>query len=67
MLHFLNELDYPGKDEKLVHEPDALIVGSSRHVVHKSVHVFDPAERSQARDKGNGAAKGNGSDSDRPA
>ncbi len=40
MLHFLNSLDYPGKDTSLVHVPDPLIVGKGAHVVHKTEHIL---------------------------
>ncbi len=33
ILYFLNSLDYPDKNTKLVHEPDNLIVGRSSHVI----------------------------------
>lgn len=33
MMHFLNSLDYPGKDTDLVVAPDPLIVGSAAHVI----------------------------------
>jgi polyphosphate kinase 2 len=32
MLHFLSALDYPGKDARIVHAPDPLIVGSASQV-----------------------------------
>ncbi|MBR9970420.1 polyphosphate kinase 2 [Magnetospirillum sulfuroxidans] len=40
MLHFLNLLDYPGKDHSVVHQPDPLIVGKGSHVVQKSEHIL---------------------------
>jgi len=40
MLHFLNSLDYPGKDPKIAHAPDPLIVGRAEHVVHRSDHIL---------------------------
>lgn len=40
MLHFLNSLDYPGKDTALVTPPDPLIVGGAAHVIHRSNHVL---------------------------
>lgn len=40
MLHFLNSLDYPGKDTSIVHAPDPLIVGNAQHVVHNSDHIL---------------------------
>lgn len=43
MLHFLSSLDYPGKDERLVHAPDPLIVGRAGHVVHRDAHILGKA------------------------
>jgi len=40
MLHFLNSIDYPGKDHAVVHQPDPLIVGKGSHVVQKSEHIL---------------------------
>jgi len=40
MLHFLNSLDYPGKDPKVVHAPDPLLVGRGDHVIHNSEHIL---------------------------
>ena len=40
MRHFLDSLDYPGKDKKVVRPPDPLIVGHAQHVVHKSDHIL---------------------------
>lgn len=40
MLHFLNSLDYPGKDTRLIKEPDPLIVGHAGHVIHRSEHIL---------------------------
>ena len=40
MLHFLNSLDYPGKDTEIVHAPDPLIVGRAEHVVHRADHIL---------------------------
>lgn len=40
MLHFLNSLDYPGKDTTIVHAPDPLIVGRAQHVVHHASHIL---------------------------
>jgi len=49
MLHFLDSLDYPGKDLKIAHSPDPLIVGRARQVIHKSDHILGtslhPADR----------------------
>ena len=38
--HFLASLDYPGKDEDVVGEPDPLIVGRPGHVVHNDAHIL---------------------------
>ncbi|OWU85085.1 polyphosphate kinase [Oceanicola sp. 22II-s10i] len=43
MLHFLGGLDYPGKDRRLVHGPDPLIVSTAQHVVHSSEHILGTA------------------------
>ena len=40
MLHFLNSIDYPGKDHSVIHAPDPLIVGKGSHVVQKSEHIL---------------------------
>lgn len=40
MLHFLNSVDYPGKDKRLVHAPDPMIVGQASHVIHKAEHIL---------------------------
>ena len=41
MRHFLASLDYPDKDEDVVGEPDALIVGSAATVPTPSVHAAE--------------------------
>ena len=43
MLHFLSTLDYPGKDLRVAHAPDPLIVGGAAHVIHKSNHILGAA------------------------
>lgn len=40
MQHFLAALDYPDKDEKVVHGPDPLIVGRSSQVIEKDRHLW---------------------------
>jgi polyphosphate kinase 2 len=40
MRHFLNSLDYPGKDLAVVQPPDPLIVGRASHVVHGAEHIL---------------------------
>ena len=36
MQHFLSQLDYPDKNQHVVHGPDPLIVGSSSQVIEKT-------------------------------
>lgn len=38
--HFLSSLPYPGKDPKVVKQPDPLIVGSSVHVIGRGDHIL---------------------------
>lgn len=40
MRHFLNSIDYPGKDHAIVQEPDPLIVSTAQHVLHRSDHIL---------------------------
>jgi len=40
MKHFLHNIDYPGKDAKIVTPPDPLIVSGSRHVIQQSKHIL---------------------------
>ena len=40
MQHFLNALEYPGKDPNVVHGPDPLIVGSSSQVIERDRHLW---------------------------
>ncbi len=40
MLHFLNSIDYPGKDTHLVHAPDPMIVSRAAHAIHRSEHIL---------------------------
>lgn len=40
MQHFLSELDYPNKNEHVLHGPDPLIVGSSSQVIEKDRHLW---------------------------
>jgi len=49
MLHFLSSLNYPGKDTRIVHEPDPLIVGSTYHVIHRSDHILGAAVHPEIR------------------
>ena len=43
MTHFLASLDYPGKDTKLVGEPDPQIVGQAENVLHRTEHILGKA------------------------
>ena len=43
MLHFLDSLDYPGKDLSIAKAPDPLIVSSAHHVIHQSEHILGAA------------------------
>ena len=53
MLHFLNSLEYPGKDLIVVRDPDPLIVGRAGQVIHKADHILGtslhPAQRKVAK------------------
>jgi len=40
MQHFLSSLDYPDKNEHVLHGPDPLIVGTSSHVIEKDRHLW---------------------------
>lgn len=40
MRHFLDSIDYPGKDHRVVRGPDPLIVGRAAHVIHKADHIL---------------------------
>jgi len=40
MKHFLNALPYPSKDQRVVRNPDPLIVGSTDHVIGRSEHIL---------------------------
>ena len=40
MRHFLNSLDYPGKDHHAIGRPDPLIVGRAEHVIHRADHIL---------------------------
>ncbi len=43
MRFFLSALPYPGKDERVVHTPDPLIVGGAAHVIGRSAHLLGSA------------------------
>ena len=51
MLHFLNSLDYPGKDLKIAHAPDPLIVNTASHVIHRADHILGSALHPDSRKK----------------
>lgn len=51
MLHFLNSLDYPGKDLEISHAPDPLIVSTASHVIHRSDHILGTALHPNSRKK----------------
>ncbi|MFN6954836.1 MAG: polyphosphate kinase 2 [Acetobacteraceae bacterium] len=55
MRHFLFHLPYEGKDERVVHEPDPLIVGSTAHVIGNSRHILGAALHPEQR-RGKGGA-----------
>ncbi len=40
MRHFLSSLPYSGKDSRVAHAPDSLIIGSSADVIGKSEHIL---------------------------
>jgi polyphosphate kinase 2 len=40
MQHFLSSLDYPDKDERVLHGPDPLIVGTPSQVIEKDRHLW---------------------------
>ena len=40
MRHFLDSIDYPGKDPEIAQPPDPLIVGQASHVVRRSDHIL---------------------------
>ena len=49
MRHFLDSLDYPGKDREVVGRPDPLIVGRAEHVVHRSDQILGTALHPEQR------------------
>jgi len=52
MKHFLHSLPYPGKDRRVIGEPDPLIVGSSADVIGNADHILGkslhPDKRNQS-------------------
>ncbi|SMY08641.1 polyphosphate kinase 2 [Flavimaricola marinus] len=51
MKHFLNEIDYPGKDPDVALPPDPRIVGSAEQVVHRADHILGSALHPDLRHK----------------
>ncbi|MCP3969878.1 MAG: polyphosphate kinase 2 [Rhodobacteraceae bacterium] len=49
MRHFLDSLEYPGKDAEVVGTPDPLIVGRAEHVVHNSDHILSASLHPEKR------------------
>ncbi|RZW11764.1 MAG: polyphosphate kinase 2 [Rhodobacteraceae bacterium] len=49
MRHFLNSLDYPGKDRKIAKMPDPKIVGRADHVLHNADHILTAAQHPDTR------------------
>jgi polyphosphate kinase 2 len=54
MRHFLASLDYPGKDEEVVGQPDPLIVGEASHVLGRSDHILGKCLHPDTRHKNGG-------------
>jgi polyphosphate kinase 2 len=52
MLHFLNSVDYPDKDLKLVKPFDPLIVGHAGHVIHHADHILGTSLHPDMRKSG---------------
>ncbi len=52
MKHFLSSLPYPGKNRKVVDDPDPLIVGTTAHVIGRDENILDKTMR-----PGNGKQK----------
>lgn len=52
MRHFLNSLEYPGKNLSVVTAPDPLIVASASHVIHHSDHILGKALHPDTRRNG---------------
>lgn len=51
MLHFLNSLDYPGKDLDIAVPADPLIVSGTDHGIHRSDHILGAALHPEQRRK----------------
>jgi len=58
MRHFLSALPYPNKDHRVVHEPDALIVGNASYVIGRDEAIIAKAmpPAGKRAKRGNGAA-----------
>ena len=54
MRHFLSTLDYDGKDETVVGEPDPLLVTTSSHVIGNSQHILGASIHPELRKQGPG-------------
>ena len=59
MRHFLSSLPYPGKDRRIVGEPDPLIVGGTAHAIGDGAHILN---RSLHPDQRRGANRSHGGD-----
>ncbi len=55
MLHFLQQLPYPDRDEHVAHEPDPLLVGTASKVIGVDRHILGKSLHPNQR-KGNGKA-----------
>jgi len=49
MRHFLNSLEYPGKDAEIVQAPDPAIVSTAQHVLHGTDHILGKALHPETR------------------
>lgn len=49
MRHFLNSLDYPGKDPEVACAPDPQIVSTAQYVLHNSGHILGKSLHPDAR------------------
>jgi len=49
MMHFLNSLDYPGKDRSVITGPDPLIVATAQHVLHSTDHILGKSLHPEVR------------------
>ena len=59
MRHFLSSLPYPGRDRRIVGEPDPLIVGGTAHAIGDGAHVLG---RSLHPNRRRGAGHNHGGD-----